>query len=163
MSNIIISAKAGTPVGQFGLIKLFGAQTTGSFSLVEHPLAPGRVVAPIHTHHREDEYSYVLEGELTALIGTEVFTVPTGTLLFKPLGIPHTVWNGTNRPARFLEIISPAGFECYFVELSEILARPGPPDFERINRLAQKYGLEFDFNSLSELSQKYNVTLEGVN
>jgi quercetin dioxygenase-like cupin family protein len=162
MSNITILASAGTPVGPFGLIKLCGAQTNGAFSLVEHPLDPGRLVAPMHTHHREDEYSFVLEGELTAQIGTEVIAVPAGTLLLKPRGVPHTVWNATTQPARFLEIISPAGFENYFVELAEILAQPGPPDLDRIVVLAQKYGIEFDFSSLMELSQKYKVSLEGV-
>ena len=163
MSNITILAEAGTPIGPLGLIKLSGAQTGGSFSLVEHPLEPGRLVAPMHTHRHEDEYSFVLEGELMAQIGTEVVTAPAGALILKPRGIPHTVWNATAQSARFLEIISPAGFENYFVELAEILAQPGPPDIERINTLAQKYDLEFDFSTLAELSQKYNVSLEGVN
>ncbi|MGH7452463.1 MAG: hypothetical protein ACRENG_14040 [bacterium] len=65
-------------------------------------------------------------------------------------------------PARILEIISPAGFEGYFVELAEILAVAGPPDFARIGALAQKYGLELDFSTLTELSQKYNVSLGGA-
>jgi quercetin dioxygenase-like cupin family protein len=123
MSNITILAGAGTPVGPFGLIKLYGAQTNGSFSLVEHPLGPGRLVAPVHTHRREDEYSFVLEGEIMAQIGAEVVTAPAGTLVLKPRGVPHTVWNATTQPARFLELISPAGFESYFVELAEILAQ----------------------------------------
>jgi quercetin dioxygenase-like cupin family protein len=162
MSNITILANAGVSVGPFGLIKLFGAQTNGSFSLVEHPLDPGILVAPMHTHHREDEYSYVLEGEITAQIGAEVVTAPAGTLVLKPRGVPHTVWNATTQPARFLEIISPAGFENYFGELDEILAQAGPPDLERIGQLAQKYGLEFDFSTVAELSQKYNVRLIGA-
>lgn len=162
MPNITILAEAGTPVGPLGLIKLFGTQTGGSFSLVEHPLGPGRLLAPMHTHRHEDEYSFVLEGEITAQIGAEIVTAPAGALVLKPRGVPHTVWNGGVQPARILEIISPAGFENYFVELAEILAQAEPPDIERINALAQKYGLEFDFSTLEELSQKYHVSLEGA-
>jgi len=162
MSNITILAGAGTPIGPLGLIKLFGTQTSGSFSLVEHPLGPGRLLAPMHTHRHEDEYSFVLEGEITAQIGAEVVTAPAGTLILKPRGVPHTVWNAGAQPARILEIISPAGFENYFVELAELLAQPGPPDIERIGALAHRYGLEFDFSTLAELSQKYKVSLDGA-
>lgn len=162
MSDITISAGAGTSVGPLGLIKLFGAQTSGFFSLVEHFLGPGRLLAPIHTHRHEDEYSFILEGEITAQIGAEVVTAPAGTLVLKPRGVPHTVWNTGAQPARILEIIAPARFENYFVELAELLAQAGPPDLERIGALAQRYGLEFDFSALPELSQKYQVSLDGV-
>jgi len=162
MSNITILAGAGRPIGPLGLIKLFGAQTSDAFSLVEHPLGPGRLLAPMHTHRHEDEYSFVLQGEIMAQIGNEVVTAPAGTLVLKPRGVPHTVWNATTRPARILEIISPAGFENYFVELAELLAQAGPPDVERINMLAQEYGLEFDFSTLAELSQTYDVSLGGA-
>lgn len=163
MPNITILAEAGTPVGPLGLIKLFGTQTGDSFSLVEHPLGPGKLLAPLHTHQNEDEYSFILEGEIMAQIGTEVVIAPAGTLVLKPRQVPHTVWNAGSQPARILEIISPAGFETYFVELAGLLAQPGPPDIERITALAGKYGLEFDFNSLAELSQKYKVSLEAAN
>jgi quercetin dioxygenase-like cupin family protein len=162
MSTITILAGAGTSVDPLGLIKLCGVQTGGSFSLVEHSLEPGRLLAPMHTHRQEDEYSFVLEGELMAQIGAEVVTAPAGTLILKPRGVPHTVWNATDRPARILEIISPAGFENYFVELAELLAQPGSPDIERVGALAHRYGLEFDFSTLAELSQKYKVSLDGA-
>ena len=160
MSNITILASEGTSIGPLGLVKLFGAQTGNSFSLAEHPLGPGRLLAPMHTHRHEDEYSFVLAGEIMAQIGTEVVTAPAGTLVLKPRGVPHTVWNVSTRPARILEIISPAGFEAYFVELAEILSRPGQPDLSRITALAQRYGLEFDFGSIETLSQTYNVSLD---
>lgn len=159
VSNITVLAGAGTPVGPLGQIKLFGAQTEGSFSLVEHPLGPGKLLAALHTHQHEDEYSFVLEGEIMALIGEEVVTAPAGTLVLKPRGVPHTVWNASAQPARILEIISPAGFEGYFVELAEILSEPGQPDYDRIIALAGRYGLEFDFSGLEELSRKYKVSL----
>ena len=44
-------------------------ETGGGFSLVEHPIPPRTLAAPVHRHSREDEYSYVLEGRMGALLG----------------------------------------------------------------------------------------------
>lgn len=113
------------------------------------------------THHNEDEYSYVLEGEITAQIGDEIIQAPAGTLIIKPREVPHTFWNQGVDPARLLEIISPAGFEHYFDELAEVLAASNPPDFGRVMTVAQKYGMDMDFSTLMDISQKYDVQLGG--
>lgn len=110
-------------------------------------------------HHKEDETSYVLEGEIMAQIGDQLIQAPAGTLIFKPRGLPHTFWNQGPAPARILEIISPAGFEKYFEELAELFAPGGPPDIPRLLTLTQKYDLELDMSSVMELSQKYHVSL----
>src|SRR5918998_1081798 len=77
--------------------------------------------APVHTHSREDEYSYVLEGAIGVQVGDEDFYLREGDLVLKPRGVPHAFWNPTNRPARILEMISPAGFENYFRELAPLI------------------------------------------
>ena len=94
-----------------------------------------------------------------AQIGDQLIQAPVGTLVFKPKGIPHTFWNQGSVPARILEIISPAGFEHYFEELAELVTPDGPPDIPRLMNLAQKYNLELDMSSVTELSQKYHVSL----
>jgi len=139
--------------------KLFGADTGGALAVVEHVLGPGLLGAPMHTHRNEDEYSYVLEGAITVLVGDQLIQAPAGTLVCKPRNIPHTFWNQGSIPARLLEIISPAGFEGYFDELAEVLSAGGPPDIGRITALAQKYGMEMDFSTIAEISQKYNVSI----
>jgi mannose-6-phosphate isomerase-like protein (cupin superfamily) len=99
-----------------------GEESGGGFSLVEHPI-PGRALAaPLHRHSREDEYSFVLEGRVGALLGDEVVYGGPGDLIFKPRDQWHTFWNAGEEPARILELISPAGFEGYFKEI----ARLGP-------------------------------------
>jgi mannose-6-phosphate isomerase-like protein (cupin superfamily) len=55
---------------------LDGERTGGAFSLVEHPLPPRALGAPLHTHHNEDEYSYVLEGRFGVQLGDEVLEAP---------------------------------------------------------------------------------------
>src|SRR4051812_24438495 len=94
-----------------------GATTDGGFSLVEHPMSGHALAAPLHRHLREDEYSYVLEGRMGALLGDEVIEASEGDLVFKPRGQWHTFWNAGDAPGRILEIIAPAGFERFFAEL----------------------------------------------
>src|SRR5689334_7879528 len=69
------------------------AEAGGGFSLVEHPMAPRALGAPLHRHSREDEYSYVLEGRLGAQLGNEVVYGGPGDLIFKPRGQWHSFWN----------------------------------------------------------------------
>jgi mannose-6-phosphate isomerase-like protein (cupin superfamily) len=134
-----------------------GADSGGGFSLVEHPMPPGKLAAPLHRHSREDEYSFVLEGRVGALLGDEVVYGEPGDLIFKPRGQWHTFWNAGDEPARILEIISPAGFESYFDQLSELLGAGGPPDPAALGALAADYGLELDFQSVPRLCEEYGV------
>ena len=85
---------------------LNGEQTRGRFALVEHPLARRALGSPVHTHHDEDEFSYVLEGEVGLQLGDREFVAGPGTLVTKPHGVPHAFWNPGDRPARLLELIS---------------------------------------------------------
>jgi quercetin dioxygenase-like cupin family protein len=104
-----------------------GEETQGNFALVEHPIGPRALAAPMHTHRHEDEYTYVLEGEIGVQIGEEVRVARPGDLVFKPRGMPHAFWNAGDAPARALEIISPAGFERYFAELAPLFPRQPRP------------------------------------
>src|SRR5919199_6336221 len=108
-------------LGSIGVRFLIDAHEAGErFSLVEHPMSPRALAAPLHLHTREDEYSFVLEGRMGALLGDEVFEAGPGDLVFKPRNQWHTFWNAGEEPCRILEIISPAGFERFFQELSDI-------------------------------------------
>ena len=102
--------------------------TGGAFSIVEHPLEPGRLIPP-HIHYREDELSYVVRGEIGVRIGDRDYVAGPGSYVFKPRNIPHTFWNPGPEPARLIEIISPAGFERFFAELGELAASCPPEEF----------------------------------
>ena len=148
--------KAGD-LGSIGVrFMIYGEECGGGFSLVEHPMPPRRLAAPLHRHTREDEYSFVLEGRLGALLGDDVVYAEPGDLVFKPREQWHTFWNAGDEPARILEIISPAGFEHFFDELS---SRPtdGAPDPAELGTLAARYGLELDFESIPGLMQRFSV------
>jgi mannose-6-phosphate isomerase-like protein (cupin superfamily) len=149
--------KAGM-LGSIGVRFMVGGdESGGGFSLVEHPMAPRHLAAPMHRHSREDEYSFVLEGRLGALLGDEVVFGEPGDLVFKPRGQWHTFWNAGDTPARILEIISPAGFELYFDELIDLLAGGGPPDPAAMQALAARHGLEVDPSSIPGLVQEHGL------
>jgi mannose-6-phosphate isomerase-like protein (cupin superfamily) len=128
------------------------------FSLVEHPMSPHALAAPLHRHTREDEYSFVLEGRMGALLGDEVVEAGPGDLVFKPRNEWHTFWNAGDGPCRILELISPAGFERFFGELVE-LGGPVEAAPEALAELNVRYGLEMQLESVPELIQRFGVTI----
>ena len=135
-----------------------GDESGGGFSLVEHPIAPRALAAPLHRHANEDEYSYVLEGRVGAQLGDEVVEAGPGELVFKPRNQWHAFWNAGDEPARVLEIISPAGFEKYFEEIAPLLppARE-EPDFEALAEVRARYDLEMDTDSIGPLVEHHGL------
>src|SRR4051812_17748854 len=131
-----------------------GAEAGRRFSLVEHPMAPRALAAPLHRHSHEDEYSYVLEGRMGADFGGEIVYAGAGDLVFKPRGQWHAFWNAGEEPCRILEIISPGGFERYFEELVDLGERPTP---DAVVEIAARYGLEFDMTSIPALCERHGL------
>jgi mannose-6-phosphate isomerase-like protein (cupin superfamily) len=131
-------------------------ETEGRFSLVEHPMPPRRLAAPIHKHSREDEYSYVLEGRMGALLGDEVVYADAGDYVYKPREQWHTFWNAGDEPCRILEIIAPGGFEHFFDELGEAVKK-GAVDEALWMHLSETYGIEFQPETVPELCAKYGL------
>ena len=137
-----------------------GGQSSGDFSLVEHPMSAHALAAPLHRHTREDEYSYIVEGHVGALLGDEVVVGGPGDLIFKPRDQWHTFWNAGDEPARLLEIISPAGFEQYFAELVA-LGGSTQAEPQTLTALAARYGLEVDPQSIHQLVRRFELTFPG--
>jgi mannose-6-phosphate isomerase-like protein (cupin superfamily) len=149
--------------GKAGLLRSMGVrfmvsgeESGGGFALVEHPLRPRALAAPMHRHSREDEYSFVLEGRIGAKLGDEVLYGGPGDLILKPRNQWHTFWNAGDVDARLLEIISPAGFERYFDELIELLAA-GTPEPAVLAGVASRFGLEVDPTSVPGLVAAHDL------
>jgi mannose-6-phosphate isomerase-like protein (cupin superfamily) len=113
--------------------------------------SPRTLAAPLHRHSNEDEYSYVLEGRMRALLGDAVIYADRGTLVFKPRDQWHTFWNAGDGPCRMLEIISPGGFERLFEEAAELREATAPS-------LDVRYRIEFDFESVGRLCREHGLT-----
>lgn len=133
--------------------RIDGPVTGGRFAVVHHPIAPRALAAPLHRHHREDEYSYVLEGTLGALLGDEVVEAGPGSWVVKPREQWHTFWAAGDSPCRIIEVISPAGFEDYFREVAEAWG-----DLERFAEINAEYQLDMDFDSVPGLCERFGLT-----
>jgi mannose-6-phosphate isomerase-like protein (cupin superfamily) len=147
-----------TDLGSVGVrFMIWTEESGGGFSLVEHPIAPRALCAPLHRHSREDEYSFILEGRMGALLGDEVIYAEAGDLAFKPRDQWHTFWNAGDEPCRILEIIAPGGFEHFFREMGNAVeANPDSPP--PLDVLGPKYGIEFDFESLPAICAEHGLT-----
>ena len=148
-------------LGSIGVRFMIDGEEAGQrFSLVEHPMSARALAAPLHRHAREDEYSYVLEGRLGALLGDEVVIGSPGDLVFKPRNQWHTFWNAGDEPARILEIISPAGFERFFRELVDLGGVTGAtPQF--LGDLCARYGLEMNPGTVPGLVERFGLQFPG--
>src|ERR671911_1101389 len=137
---------------------VWGEESGGGFSLVEHPVPPRSLCAPLHRHDGVDEYSFVLEGRMGALLGDDVIHVEAGELAFKPRDQWHTFWNAGDEPCRILEIISPAGFEHFFRELDGLggAIQADPAELAALNG---RYGLEMQPDSVPGLLERFGLRL----
>jgi mannose-6-phosphate isomerase-like protein (cupin superfamily) len=156
-----VARAAETVTGEFGVIGarfiMDGGPSQGRVSILEHPIVPRGLAAPVHVHRREDEFSFVLEGRWGFRLGSDVAYAEPGDLVYKPRDVWHTFWNATDQPARLLEIISPAGFEQLFVELTELL-KTDPGNVEATAALGAKYGVESDPDATALVVEEHGLT-----
>jgi mannose-6-phosphate isomerase-like protein (cupin superfamily) len=148
-------------LGSIGVRFMINGSTSDEhFSLVEHPMGPRALAAPLHRHHREDEYSFVLEGRMGALLGDAVLEAGPGDLVFKPRNQWHTFWNAGDEPCRILEIISPAGFERFFKELVDLGGVAGAGQ-QGLADLCARYELEMRPETVPDLVERFHVRFPG--
>jgi quercetin dioxygenase-like cupin family protein len=157
MSTMITSVKpsvAGPGEGEaywfFGTLTTIksSSESTGGRVAVTENLAPQGAGSPLHVHTNEDEWFYVIEGELTFWIDGQVSVAPAGSFVYGPKGIPHT-FVVSSEMARFLLVVEPAGFEAFIREVGEPAPRlevpppaTAPPDVEGLAKLAATFGLQ---------------------
>jgi quercetin dioxygenase-like cupin family protein len=145
--------------GGIGVVfKLWGENTNGYVSVVEHPFAVGAFADP-HLHTREDEYSIVTEGVIGFRSGDREVVLEAGGYITKPRGEVHAMWNAGRTPARMIEIISPAGLEKFFRDIADLVEGGRPPTLEEWAALAGNYGVQFENPPWwPDLMKRYNLT-----
>ena len=122
--------------------------TNGNFSLC-HIIEVKGLEPPRHVHSREDESFYILEGVIEYNVDDQVLHAEKGDWVFLPKNIPHS-FKVITETAEALMLLSPGGFENFFIEMSEpakameLPPRPqGPPDIKKMDALSSKYGFKF--------------------
>ena len=133
-------------LGMLEIIKLSGRDTNGEYGLVEITVRAGEG-SPWHVHPDEDEWFYVLDGEITFYVGDTRLFLTAGSFAFGPKGVPHTFF-AEAAGARALVGFQPAMFEGFLREVGEpaperVLPPPpeGLPDMERLVPIAERNGL----------------------
>ncbi|MBJ7453169.1 MAG: cupin domain-containing protein [Blastococcus sp.] len=145
----------GDPAGVRDRFLIDGADAGGRFAMVQHLFPPRALLAPMHRHHLEDEYSYVLYGRIGAILGEEEVVAGPGDLLFKPRGQWHTAWNAGDEPAAVLELISPAGLEQFFRWIDTQDEFPPPED---LAEAAARYRCDLDPDATGRLVERHGLT-----
>ena len=148
---VIRTPQQGRTVSLVGDVYRFlatGEDTNGKYALIEALVGPGGGPPP-HAHSREDEGFYILEGEITFTIDGERVVATAGMFANMPVGTAHSFKNESNKPAKMLVSVTPAGLEKMFMEIGVPLAEgattalpPTREDIEKLLAIAPKYGIE---------------------
>lgn len=131
-----------------------GVDTGGRVAVLQHRFEPKALAAPLHRHHDEDEYTFVLSGRIGAVLGGEEVYGEPGDLIFKPREQWHTFWNASDESALVLEIISPAGLEELFKSFEHLTGQPAP---ETVAGMAGEYHCDVDFAATFPLVQRHGL------
>ncbi|WP_433017699.1 cupin domain-containing protein [Kribbella sp. CA-294648] len=140
------------------IFKIDGADSGGALAVVEHPFEVGGLVPP-HVHHREDEISIVLEGEIGFRSEDKEIVLGPGGYIVKPRGEVHAMWNAGPTPARMIEIISPAGLEELFRTVVDLTER-GEAEMTKIVELANRYEVPIaDPEWFADVIERYQLSM----
>ena len=139
-------------LGVTNLCKATKDDTRGIYSLFVSTVPPGEGV-PIHTHLKEDEAYYLLDGEweIYDKSNKETLTLGPDNYVYVPMGINHGFKNVGDKPGRMILFITPGGLEGFFEGIGQVIDDPnnpppppsGPPDFARAAQVAAKYNITF--------------------
>lgn len=159
-NEIFIGPDDGVSLPVLDIVHKVTAEVSGgSLVIDEWGLPPGQMIPP-HTHAREDECSFVLEGELTCYVGGEVVVAPAGSYVVKPRGIPHAFYNAGAGTVKVMEILTPGdGFEGYFDEYEEIVSSEMDEDQRRKARaeLGRRYGITWHDERIPEVEARFGI------
>jgi mannose-6-phosphate isomerase-like protein (cupin superfamily) len=129
-----------TPTGDTVTVKADTRTTNGSLTVLEFVIGPKQGPA-LHTHLRDDELWYVIEGEFRFKTGDAILQASTGGMAFGPRGTPHCFQNIGDTPGRLLVITTPSGLERFFEQFAEMLPGPGVP--EKLAAVGRANWIEF--------------------
>lgn len=125
-----------------------GADTNGKYAIWEADVPPGGGPPP-HVHSREEEGFYILEGEITFQINGERIVAAAGMYANVSVGTPHSFKNESDKPAKMLISVAPAGLENMFFEIGAPVVQgattappPSKAEIEKLLQIAPKYGIE---------------------
>jgi quercetin dioxygenase-like cupin family protein len=123
------------------LVKLTNDDTDGTVAICHENVAP-MAGPPLHRHSREDEWFYVLEGQITVQVDGQPTILRAGGSAFAPRGTVHTYQNFGLAAARMLVMFTPGSFRRFFEKLAVLNRGLGAGDLVPVEQLMNKYGVE---------------------
>ena len=141
----------GISIGVVGDVYRFlatGEETDGKYAMFDALVPPGGGPPP-HVHTREEESFYILEGEITFLVGDQRIVATAGMFANVSTGCLHAFKNESDKPARMIITVAPSGLEKMFMEVGHPVepgATQAPPptkaDIDKLLAIAPNYGIE---------------------
>jgi quercetin dioxygenase-like cupin family protein len=108
--------------------KADGDETAHLYSISEWWMEPNTKGIGAHSHDRENEIFYVLEGTMCFLVGREWREADKGSFIFVPIGVQHDFENRSNSRAGVLNIFTPGAFEANMPKIVEWFGQHPPED-----------------------------------
>jgi quercetin dioxygenase-like cupin family protein len=158
-NKILIGPDEGAHLPILGITHKVTAESLGgAFTSIEARIPPGDMIPP-HTHTREDECAFVLEGELTFDVGGQIVVAPAGSFVLKPRGVYHAFCNTSTEVAHVLEFHMPGEFENYYDEYERIVQSEMDED-ERLKartELGERYGVMWHEGLIPEAMARFGI------
>ena len=133
------------PVLNFGKLEIRylidGTVTGAGMGMFELTVQPGARVPPAHSHSRNEEIVYVLEGVLRYTVDDETRDLKPGERMYTPRGSVHAFSNPHDKTARALIILTPDIGAQYFRDIAEAVGAPGGPNPAKMAEVMTRYGL----------------------
>jgi quercetin dioxygenase-like cupin family protein len=138
----------GMPVNPVKTFPVFGepvevlvsGEMTGGLSATLTQTSPPGGGPPPHSHAREDETFFVLEGEYELLQDGAWNRIPPGRAMHAKRGGVHTFRNEGTTTGKMLVFVTPAGMEKYLEEISVLSM---PQDMAQLLAISERYGITF--------------------
>jgi len=128
-------------IGQLGINYIVDGAKTSSLGMFELTVPPGSNVPPPHSHSKNEECVYVLEGTLRYTVGSETRDLSTGQSMSTPKGVVHAFANPFATTAKALIVNSPDIGAQYFRDIAAVVNADGPPDKMAFIAVMSSYGL----------------------
>lgn len=128
-------------VGQLKISYLIDGTASGGMGVFELTIPPESNVPPPHSHSKNDECVYVLEGILRYSVDAVTRDLHVGECMVSPKGSVHQFSNPSRETTRVLAILSPDIGAQYFRDVAAVINAGGPPDRVRLLAVMSGYGL----------------------
>jgi mannose-6-phosphate isomerase-like protein (cupin superfamily) len=159
---IVVQRGEGEPhsIGQMTLLVGRAEWTSGAYNVLDQIVAPA-LMSAVHSHAREDQVAFVLEGTMICWVAGREVEVTAGGYVLRPAGMPHAMWNAGETPIRFLEITNPGtSFEEYVRRLGALIDS-GEATADTVGVLARDFGITFFPAETAALSTRLGLPVGG--